>query len=100
MGKKNKHDRTIDELEELVKGKYQMVLKNVNYTTPRHCNILGELDLVGIRNDNWDIYEVKTYNGLDKAREQLQRAREHLQGCGNIRAFYYSSETGKVEQIY
>ena len=101
MGKRrNKHNQAIAELEERVRDSYQITMKNVNYYLPRSRDIAGELDLVGIRNGNWDIYEVKSNDGYETAVKQLDRARRLLDGCGNIRTFYYSGRTKKLKQVH
>ncbi len=96
---KSKHDQIIEELEEKVKANYQVILRNVEYTLPNSNQVAGELDLVGICNDQWDIYEVKSNDGYDKAVKQLTRARKILGQCGEIRTFYYSGKEKKIRVV-
>ncbi len=97
--KKNKHDQAILELEERVRDKYQITLRNVLYYLPHRKDVAGELDLVGICNGNWDIYEVKTNDGYDTAVKQLDRAQRLLGNCGKIRTFYYSAKKKKIQPV-
>tara|TARA_Y100000310_G_C20633374_1_gene789845 strand:- start:676 stop:981 length:306 start_codon:yes stop_codon:yes gene_type:complete len=100
MTKKNtKHDQIIEELEERVKGNYQLVLKNIEYTIPGSNQTAGELDLVGICQGQWDIYEVKTNDGYGTAVKQLERARNILGACGTIKTFYYSGKEKKIRLV-
>jgi hypothetical protein len=101
-GKRNKriHDQAIDELEEEVRKNYQIILKNVPYTSPNSSDTAGELDLLGICGQSWDIYEVKSNDGYDTAVKQLERARKILSDCGNIRTFYYSAKDKKIKQVH
>ena len=100
MTKKNtKHDQIIEELEEKVKGNYQLTLRNIEYTLPGSNQTAGELDLVGICQGQWDIYEVKTNDGYDTAVKQLERARSILSNCGVIRTFYYSGKEKKIRVV-
>ena len=97
---KNKHDQAVDELELLVKDQYQIVMKNVIYRLPPSRNEAGELDLVGINGDCWDIYEVKSNDGYDKAVQQMERAYLLLGDCAQIRTFYYSGKEKKIVPIH
>ena len=94
------HDQAVEELEERVKGNYQIIFKNATYFIPGSKKTIGELDLVGICGQDWDIYEVKTNEGqYKKAVEQLKRARNELSECGNIRTFYYVGRTKELIEI-
>ena len=97
---KNKHDKAVDELELLVRDQYQIVMKNVIYRMPPSPNEVGELDLVGINGDCWDIYEVKSNDGYDKAVQQMERAYSLLGDCAQIRTFYYSGKEKKIVPIH
>ena len=97
---KGKHDQAVAELEDLVRDNYQIVLTNVIYRMPPCRDEAGELDLVGINDDSWDVYEVKTNDGYDKAVRQLERAIQLLGSCAKIRTFYYSAKTKKISPVH
>ena len=97
---KNKHDKAVDELELLVRDQYQIIMKNVIYRMPPSRNEAGELDLIGINGDCWDIYEVKSNDGYEKAVSQLERAYLLLGDCAEIRTFYYSGKEKKIVPIH
>ncbi|MBT6774947.1 hypothetical protein HOA91_06290 [Candidatus Woesearchaeota archaeon] len=98
--KKNKHDQAVDELELLVRDQYQIVMKNVVYRMPPSRRDSGELDLVGINGDCWDIYEVKSNDGYQKAVSQMERAYLLLSDCAQICTFYYSGKEKKIIPIH
>lgn len=97
---KNNHDQAVLELEDLIRDQYQIVVKNVIYRTPPSRNESGELDLVGINGGYWDVYEVKSNDGYDKAVQQLERARRLLGKCAKIRTFYYSGKDKKIVPVH
>ena len=74
-----KHDDYVNELVELIDPDYLTVLKNVFYGTS--TKYLGEIDVVGIRLNSLDLYEVKSVRSPSKMRkaiQQLTRSREYL----------------------
>ncbi|MBR9683444.1 hypothetical protein GOV03_02800 [Candidatus Woesearchaeota archaeon] len=95
-----KHNQAVVTLEKLVKYKYQLTFRHVEYRAiPGAEDISGELDLVGIWDAKWDIYEVKLGDSYRTARNQLLRARKILSQCGEINLFYYSAKTKKITPI-
>ena len=96
----NTHDKAVNELERLVRDQYQIVMKNVVYRMPPSRNDAGELDLVGINGNYWDIYEVKSNDGYDKAVSQMERAYLLLSDCAQICTFYYSGKEKKIIPIH
>lgn len=98
--RKTEHDKAIEELEEKVRNNYQITIRNVPYYFPYSQDVVGELDLVGIRNGNWDIYEVKTNDGYETAVKQLDRAQRLLSSCAKIRTFYYSGREKKIRRVH
>ncbi len=98
--KQNKkiHDQHIDELEEKVKENYQITMKNVLYFLPDSKDIAGDIDLLGICEKTWHIYEVKTGDAPKTAAKQLERARRALSNCADeIKTFYYSAKTKQIK---
>lgn len=102
--KKKTHDQHIDELEEKVKGNYQIIMKNVPYFSPDSEDMIsdmeGDLDLLGICGRTWHIYEVKTGDDPKTAAKQLERAKSALSNCAEeIKTFYYSGKTKEIKQV-
>jgi len=89
----NKEVSQINSLEQLVSKSYKRVIKNMEYP-------LGEIDLIGVLDDNcWDIYEVKTsMRGYDKAILQLNRATKYYQKR-ILNRFIYIANDGLIEKV-
>jgi Holliday junction resolvase-like predicted endonuclease len=85
------HQDYIERLNNMVKGMYDYTEKNVKYKK-------GELDLVGHKGHEIDIYEVKSSDRFrNKAIEQLNRARSKLK---SVRCtLYYNGRMNKIELI-
>ena len=90
--KKLPHDKHLTDLYGLVKSKYTAILLNVDYPfSDGHQD--GEVDLIGIKADGFDLYEVKSHYTPDaevKAIKQLERAREYFGFQGN--SYLYTPE--------
>lgn len=89
----NKEINQINSLEQLVSKSYKRVIKNMEYP-------LGEIDLIGVIDDNsWDIYEVKTsMRGYDKAILQLNRATKYYHNK-ILNRFIYIANEGLIEKV-
>ena len=91
--RKSHHDRHADHLFDLIESNYLMILRNVQYKLPDR--ILGEIDILAIRKDEFDIYEVKcngSENNLRRAIKQTKLARYYLGQQG--REFVYTPKDG------
>jgi hypothetical protein len=94
-----RHASLVQRLQERVRGKYAMTMTEVEVRNPQTGEVVGEIDLVGIVDGNWDIYEVKVNDGYRKALKQLRNLRQYLDNCGDINLFYYSGKTRKVRKV-
>lgn len=88
-----KHDDYIEELVGLIWARYCIVWRKVFYKVDP--KITGEIDVVGIRNNQFDLYEVKsnkTMTQMRKAVLQLTQARYYLGHQGS--EFIYTPQSG------
>lgn len=78
ISKPNKHDRYVESLCTAIEGKYDYLLRNVPlYSSKRR--LVGEVDVLAVKDDVCDIYEVKCSYRIAKAKRQLTKVRKHLQ---------------------
>ncbi|MFH1064335.1 MAG: hypothetical protein V1729_04605 [Candidatus Woesearchaeota archaeon] len=97
--KQLEHSEIVQALEERVRGRYNLTMTEVHVRDPETGRVVGEIDLVGIVDGQWDIYEVKVADNPQKARAQLERLRGYLGGCGNITLYYYSGKNKELTEI-
>jgi len=79
MKKRTKEQEYIEQLKRKLSPSYRQIETSMQY--PK-----GEIDVVGISRGKKDLYEVKTTSNsrnLEKAREQLGRARKKLSDVEN-----------------
>jgi hypothetical protein len=93
------HRDLVRRLEDRVKGQYSITMREVPVRNPCTGQLVGEIDLVGIVDGVWDIYEVKVNDGLRKARRQLENLRHYLDGCADLRLYYYSGKGGEIVRV-
>ena len=84
------------ELRNKVKHKYDFISTNVKI--PGRKRNLGEIDLIGRKGDNIDLYEVKCSHRIVKAKKQLERAKRILQ-LGNSKSYFYCGSSGALTGI-
>src|SRR3989344_3155963 len=89
------HGRLVKRLEHMLlsSGQYYIVQVNVQYGTS--TKTLGEIDVLGIGCDLFDIYEVKgsaEQNSMRKAADQVRMARRYLGQIGT--EFIYTPQFG------
>lgn len=80
----------IDLLAEEVKGRYSVLVRNVEYPQNQKERTLGEIDLLGINPSYHDYFEVKARRsemGVMKAIDQLLRHRVYFQQEGDSYLF-------------
>jgi len=93
------HDEIVRQLEDMVKSNYSITMKCVDVRDPNTGRLVGEIDLVGIVGNNWDLYEVKANDQYAKAEKQLRNLRKYLCDCANVKLYYYSGRRGRIEEV-
>jgi len=92
----NKHDRYVDDLYVKVKGDYDFLYRHLTLFSKKRK--VGEADLVGIRGDRVDLYEVKCSYRIHKARKQLLRL-QRIFGRKGIALYFYCGSAKQLEAI-
>jgi len=95
MSKDKSHDKLVRILEHELRsfGKYYIILTEVPYGIS--TKTIGEIDVLAIGHDIFDIYEVKgssEHNSLRRAADQVRAARRYLGQEGN--EFIYTPQNG------
>ncbi len=75
--KLTKHESYVELLSRIVEQHYDYILMNVPVYSKRK-RLVGEVDLMGVKDGQVDIYEVKCSHRITKARKQLEKIRTHL----------------------
>lgn len=83
-----KHEHYVQLLSDIVESHYDQVFLNVPIYSKRK-RLVGEIDLVGIKDGEYDIYEVKCSHRISKAKRQLNKIRNHLKGCTIKDMFFF-----------
>ena len=88
-----KHDRYVLELKDKVKHKYDFISTNVKI--PGRKRNLGEIDLIGRKGQNFDLYEVKCSHRILKAKKQLERMKR-LMNLNKSNSYFYCGSSGAL----
>jgi Holliday junction resolvase-like predicted endonuclease len=84
----------LDRLSRRLEQKYDLVLKNIPLYSERK-RLVGEIDILAVKDDCWDIFEVKCSNRVIKARHQLKRIKKQL--SPRIRnSFFFCGESDRL----
>ncbi|MBN1645889.1 hypothetical protein JW868_02500 [Candidatus Woesearchaeota archaeon] len=95
--KLNKHDRYVEELCDLIEGDYDHISKNVLlHSNDRRRRVIGEIDVIAVKDHKYDVYEVKCSPRFVKTRKQIQRIRKHVPVN---KAFFYCGMSGVIVEI-
>ena len=91
-----KHDRYVEELCERLQSDYDVVLKNVPLRSKRK-RLVAEVDILAIKENQCDIYEVKCSYRITKAKHQLRKLRKLLAREYSVRnTFFFCGESGNL----
>jgi len=94
-----KHDRYMEDLCERLKPRYDILLRNVPLYSKRK-RLIGEIDVLAIKEDFCDIYEVKCSYRISKARRQLRKLKKVLSFQSTVRKlFFFCGESNRLELI-
>ena len=94
-----KHDRYIEALCGQINPHYDVLLRNIPLYSKRK-RLVGEIDVLAIKDDYCDIYEVKCSYRVVKAKRQLLKIRKLLKSQKKVRnSCFFCGESGKIEVI-
>ncbi|MFH0874699.1 MAG: hypothetical protein V1859_02090 [archaeon] len=88
-----KHDRYLEILCDKIKPNYDRIYRNVTlYSETKKNRKIAEVDIMGIKNNYCDVYEVKCSHRIVKARRQLHKVKKHMPNVRNM--FFFCGESG------
>jgi hypothetical protein len=102
--KKLKHDVYLEALCDDIKSNYDKVLTNVpvyssNTKNKKKRRVIAEIDILALKDNFCDIYEVKCSKRRIKARRQLTKIKKLLPDANINNMFFFCGESGSLEQI-
>jgi len=103
----NKHDRYVDALYTRIKDNYDIVYLHYPLFSSGKAKkkvMVGEIDLVAIKDDEVHVFEVKCSHRIVKAKKQLKRIKrvlsfDNILSLEKITTFFYCGESGLVELV-
>jgi hypothetical protein len=94
-----KHDRYLESLCSEIGPRYDVVLRNVPLYSVRN-RLIGEIDVLAIKDNYCDIYEVKCSYRIHKARRQLRKIKKILSLESQVRnLFFFCGASGALETV-
>ena len=99
MGKKIKHDIYVEDLCNQIKGNYDSLSTNLVLfsTKKKKRRVIAEIDVLAIKDEMYDVYEVKCSYRITKARKQLRKIKKLLPNVGNM--FFFCGGSGVLKEI-
>ena len=94
--KQSKHENYVAMLQGIIGEEYDEIMANTKLFSSRN-KVMAEADLIAVKNDYVDIYEVKCSYRPTKAKKQLARLRRLLSQKYRVRNLYFFP--GNMEQI-
>lgn len=96
----NKHDVFVDQLAHRLQSRYDEVHTHLRLFSHRRSkrHVAAEIDLLGVRGEQMDIYEVKCSHRPIKARKQLRRI-QRLLGKPDAGMFFFNGESGTITAV-
>jgi len=93
----NKHDRYVERLYRKIKDDYDIVESHVPISSKK-C-MKAEIDLLGIKDDRIDVYEVKCSYRIIKAKKQLNRIHRLYNYRKNLNKYFYCGIADKLVMV-
>jgi predicted RecB family endonuclease len=87
-----KHDQFVEDLCELLKEDYDLILKNVPIYS-RRKRLVAEIDVLAYKDGTYDAFEVKCSHRITKAKQQLKKIRRAFKERIN-NTFFFCGESG------
>ena len=93
----SKHDDYVEDLRHKLEGQYDLILTNIPIYALRkrkYC-VVGEIDLLAKKGNEYDIYEVKCSFRITKAKLQLRKLRRQAH-YNIINSFFYCGNSAQI----
>jgi hypothetical protein len=100
VGKKLKHDLYLEGLCEKIKSDYDYLSTNVRlYSNKRKKKrrVIAEIDILAVKGNRYDVYEVKCSYRITKARKQLKRIKRIMPEVRNT--FFFCGASGVIADL-
>lgn len=100
MVKKIKHDIYVDDLCNKIKPKYDYISKNIilySKKKSRKKRVIAEIDVLAIKDDRCDVYEVKCSPRVAKAKKQLKKIKKLMPEVDNV--FLFCGSSGLLTEL-
>jgi len=99
MEKILKYDRFVNSLCSLLEQDYDVLFTHVPIYSKRK-RLVGEIDILALKDGYCDVYEVKCSPRVHKAKKQLRRLRKVMSLESNLRgAFYYCGSSDFLHKL-
>lgn len=93
--KLSKHDQHLETLSKRVENNYDFVLKEVPIYSKRR-RLVGEIDMIGVKNDYCDLFEVKCSHRITKAKMQLRKYKKVIRGKRVRKTYFFCGDSGQL----
>ena len=94
MEKVLKHDRFVNSLCSVLESDYDVLFTHVPLYSKRN-RLVGEIDVLALKNGYCDVYEVKCSPRVHKAKKQLRKLKKVMSLESKLRkAFFFCGQTG------
>jgi len=95
--KRLKHDKYVEHLCDKIRPAYDQLLTNVPLYSKKGKRRIAEIDILAIRDDEFDVYEVKCSYRVTKAKKQLHRIRRIMPDINSM--FFFCGESSLLENV-
>jgi len=96
--KLTKHDQFVESLFHRLEDDYDVILKGVPIYSKKK-RLVGEIDMIGIKNNFWDLFEVKCSHRITKAKMQLKKCKKLLHNKNIRRTYFFCGDSGLLMKI-
>jgi len=92
----NKHDIYVEDLFSMMKGRYDNIYKHLVLANKKRR--IGEIDLVGVKDNHIDVFEVKCSHRIVKAKRQLKKLKKVFD-TENISLYFYCGASKELKLV-
>lgn len=100
MVRKIKHDVYIEDLCKRIKPRYDSLSTNIIVFSKKNRSrrrVIAEIDVLAVKNNRCDVYEVKCSHRVAKARKQLKKIKKLMPEVDNV--FFFCGSSGLLTEL-
>jgi|GEM_PF-1210178 len=91
-----KHDKFVNNLCSVLDQDYDVIFRNVPLYSKRK-RLVGEIDILALKDGYCDVYEVKCSNRRHKAKKQLKKLKKIMSLESRLRkTFFFCGDSGSI----